>query len=119
MKDLSLLIWLSQLGFSVAFPLAGFILLAVWLRDNQGWGSWVLWVGIILGVICASNLINHSDQKDFGAGWGSWVLWVGIILGVICAFQGLRSAIRSMELLSKSKKQKDDQPPPVGFNDHH
>jgi phosphotransferase system glucose/maltose/N-acetylglucosamine-specific IIC component len=87
MKDLSLLIWLSQLGFSVAFPLAGFILLAVWLRDNQGWGS--------------------------------WVLWVGIILGVICAFQGLRSAIRSMELLSKSKKQKDDQPPPVGFNDHH
>ena len=87
MKDLSLLIWLSQLGFCVAFPLAGFILLAVWLRDNQGWGS--------------------------------WVLWVGIILGVICAFQGLRSAIRSMELLSKSKKQKDDQPPPVGFNDHH
>ena len=87
MKDLSLLIWLSQLGFSVAFPLAGFILLAVWLRDNQGWGS--------------------------------WVLWVGIILGVICAFQGLRSAIRSMELLSKSKKQKDDQRPPVGFNDHH
>lgn len=87
MKDLSLLIWLSQLGFSVAFPLAGFILLAVWLRDDQGWGS--------------------------------WVLWVGIILGVICAFQGLRSAIRSMELLSKSKKQKDDQPPPVGFNDHH
>lgn len=87
MKDLSLLIWLSQLGFSVAFPLAGFILLAVWLRDKQGWGS--------------------------------WVLWVGIILGVICAFQGLRSAIRSMELLSKSKKQKDDQPPPVGFNDHH
>lgn len=87
MKDLSLLIWLSQLGFSVAFPLAGFILLAVWLRDNQGWGS--------------------------------WVLWVGIILGVICAFQGLRSAVRSMELLSKSKKQKDDQPPPVGFNDHH
>lgn len=87
MKDLSLLIWLSQLGFSVAFPLVGFILLAVWLRDDQGWGS--------------------------------WVLWVGIILGVICAFQGLRSAIRSMELLSKSKKQKDDQPPPVGFNDHH
>ena len=28
MKDLSLLVWLTQLGFSVAFPLAGFILLA-------------------------------------------------------------------------------------------
>ena len=87
MKDLSLLVWLSQLGFSVAFPLAGFILLAVWLRDDQGWGG--------------------------------WVLWVGIALGVICAFQGLRSAIRSMELLSKNKRQKDDPPPPISFNDHH
>ena len=43
MKDLSLLIWLTQLGFSVAFPLAGFILLGVWLHDRFGWGQWVIW----------------------------------------------------------------------------
>ena len=85
MKDLSLLVWLTQLGFSVAFPLAGFILLAVWLRDSQGWGS--------------------------------WVLWAGILLGLICAFQGLRSSIKSMERLSRHKK--DDPPPPASFNDHH
>ena len=32
MKDFNLLIWLAQLGLSTAFPLAGFILLGVWLR---------------------------------------------------------------------------------------
>ena len=29
MKNLSLLVWLTQLGISVAVPLAGFVLLAV------------------------------------------------------------------------------------------
>ena len=29
MKDLPLLVWLTQLGLSVAAPLAGFVLLAV------------------------------------------------------------------------------------------
>ena len=53
MKDLSLLVWLTQLGLSVALPPVGFILLAVWLRDRWGWGNWVLWVGIILGIYCA------------------------------------------------------------------
>ena len=53
MKDLSLLVWLSQLGLSVALPPVGFILLAVWLRDRWCWGNWVLWVGIILGIYCA------------------------------------------------------------------
>lgn len=53
MKDLSLLVWLTQLGFSVAFPLAGSILLAVWLRERFGLGAWVIWVGIVLGFLGA------------------------------------------------------------------
>ena len=53
MKDLSLLVWLTQLGLSVALPFGGFILLALWLQSEWGWGQWVLWVGIVLGVICA------------------------------------------------------------------
>lgn len=60
MKDISLLVWLAQLGFSVAFPLAGFILLAVWLRDRWGWGDWVLWAGIALGIICAIDGFRSS-----------------------------------------------------------
>lgn len=50
MKEFNLLIWLTQLGISVAAPLAGFTLLAVWLRQRFGLGIWVLIVGIILGI---------------------------------------------------------------------
>jgi len=60
MKDLNLLVWLTQLGFSVAFPLAGFVLLAVWLHESRGWGDWVIWVGIILGIICAIDGLRIS-----------------------------------------------------------
>ena len=73
MKDLSLLVWLTQLGLSVAFPLAGFILLAVWLRGSFGWGDWVIWAGIALGAVLAIDGLRHSlkqmsrlskDRKD-------------------------------------------------------
>ena len=60
MKELSLLVWLTQLGLSVAFPLAGFILLAVWLRSSLGWGDWVIWVGLVLGLSGAVNGLRHS-----------------------------------------------------------
>ncbi len=60
MKDLTLLAWLTQLGLSVALPLAGFILLAVWLRDQHGWGEWVLWAGILLGLISALDGLRIS-----------------------------------------------------------
>ena len=60
MKDLTLLVWLSQLGLSVALPPVGFILLAVWLRDRFDWGSWVLWAGIMVGLICAVDGLRSS-----------------------------------------------------------
>ena len=50
MKELNLLVWLTQLGISVAGPLAGFILLAVWLRQRFDLGIWVLLVSIVLGI---------------------------------------------------------------------
>lgn len=73
MKNLSLLIWLTQLGFSVAFPLAGFILLAVWLRERFALGGWIIWAGIAIGGICAADGLRTSlkamerlakDKKD-------------------------------------------------------
>lgn len=60
MKDLNLLVWLTQLGLSVALPLAGFILLAIWLHESCGWGSWVIWVGLVLGMICAIDGLRTS-----------------------------------------------------------
>ena len=53
MKELSLLVWLTQLGLSVAVPLAGFIWLSVWLRQTFELGIWVVIIGVILGFYCA------------------------------------------------------------------
>ena len=50
MKELTLLTWLTQLGLSVAVPLGGFVWLGAWLRDSQGWGDWVFWAGLVLGL---------------------------------------------------------------------
>ena len=83
MKNLSMIVWLTQLGLSVALPPAGFILLAVWLRDRFAWGN--------------------------------WVIWVGVALGIICAVDGLRTSLKAMERMSRDK---EENKPPVSFNDH-
>ena len=84
MKKMNLLIWLTQLGLSVVVPLGGFILLALWLRQQFGWGD--------------------------------WVIIVGVLLGVVCAVDGLRTSLKAMERMSKDKK--EEQAPPVSFNEH-
>ena len=60
MKDLNLLVWLTQLGISVAVPLAGFVLLAVWLQEKLQWGNWVVWVGVVLGILSAISGLRSS-----------------------------------------------------------
>jgi hypothetical protein len=60
MKNLNLLVWLTQLGLSVALPLGGFVLLAVWLRQRLNWGVWVIVAGVLLGVICAVDGLIFS-----------------------------------------------------------
>lgn len=53
MKNLQLLTWLTQLGLSTAVPLAGFVWLAVWLRNRFELGLWVVFAGVGLGLLCA------------------------------------------------------------------
>ena len=60
MKQLHLLVWITQLGLSTATPLAGFILLAVWLQKSCGWGQWVIWAAIVLGFYCAVQGFRSS-----------------------------------------------------------
>ena len=58
-KVISYLTWLTQLGLSVAAPLAGFILLGSWLHNSRGWGGWTVGVGVGLGILGAvGGLIN-------------------------------------------------------------
>ena len=60
MKNINMLVWLTQLGLSVAGPLAGFILLSVWLRQRFDLGIWVLFAGLILGISGAVDGIRVS-----------------------------------------------------------
>ena len=73
MKDVTLIVFLTQLGLSVALPLAGFVLLAVWLRSSFQLGLWVIFVGIALGLVCAIDGLRSTlkamarvskDKKD-------------------------------------------------------
>ena len=60
MKDVSLLVWLTQLGISVAVPLAGFTLLGVWLHQQVQLGPWVIVAGVFLGIFCAVEGLRTS-----------------------------------------------------------
>lgn len=60
MKSYSMLIWLTQLGLSVAAPLAGFLLAAIWLRSRFDLGAWIIWVGLFLGLNGAVNGLRVS-----------------------------------------------------------
>ena len=60
MKNLSLLVWLTQLGLSVALPLAGFVLLGVWLYNSFHWGVWIIIACTAVGLICAADGLRSS-----------------------------------------------------------
>lgn len=60
MKNLSLLVWLTQLALSVAVPLVGFVWLGVWLKSQFSWGAWVIIVCVILGLIFAIDGLRYS-----------------------------------------------------------
>lgn len=62
MKNWNLLVWLTQLGISVVVPLAGFVLLGVWLHRSCGWGIWAVWAGLVLGLFSAVSGFRGSLQ---------------------------------------------------------
>ena len=65
MKDISLIVWLTQLGLSVAMPIAGFVLLAVWLQRQFSLGVWIVIVGVVLGLICSvQGLLNSLKTME-------------------------------------------------------
>ena len=60
MKDLRMLVWLAQLGISVAAPPVVLLLLAVWLRNRFGLGPWCILAALALGLICAVSGLRQT-----------------------------------------------------------
>lgn len=58
MKFISLLLWVTQFGFSVVFPLCFFLLLASWLRETYTLGVWVSVVCGILGLLTTVSTVR-------------------------------------------------------------
>ncbi len=60
MKHLHLLIWLTQFGLSILFPIGGFLLLGVWLQSKFSLGSWIILLCIILGLLTAVSTVRTN-----------------------------------------------------------
>lgn len=60
MKEFNLLIWLAQLGISVAVPLTVCIWGAAWLQNRFALGPWVMLIGIMLGLYLAYDAFRTS-----------------------------------------------------------
>ncbi|MBR1683986.1 MAG: AtpZ/AtpI family protein [Clostridia bacterium] len=60
MKDLHLLVWITQLGLSVAAPLAGFTLLGVYLQRRFQTGKWLILAFVIVGLLSAVSGLRET-----------------------------------------------------------
>ena len=58
MKFLSLLLWVTQFGFSAVFPLCFFLIGANWLQNTYALGDWVMAVAAILGILTTVSTVR-------------------------------------------------------------
>ena len=86
MKELNMLVWITQLGMGVAMPLVGFIWLGIWLKNRFSLGAWCVILFCVIGLITAfvssiivikflMRYIKKHDFKVFG--------WYRIALGLL------------------------------------
>ena len=52
---LTLIMWVTQFGFSTVFPLCALLWLAAWLQNNYGIGQWIVVVFGLLGLLISAS----------------------------------------------------------------
>ena len=70
MKFLSMILWVSQFGFSVLFPLCLFLYVGFWLQNRFDLGIWVMIVCGVIGFMtsiqtaksCLHSLLKARDE---------------------------------------------------------
>ncbi len=60
MKELNMLVWITQLGMGVAMPLAGCIWLGIWLKNRFSLGAWCVILFGVIGLITAIDGLKVS-----------------------------------------------------------
>lgn len=63
-KAMEHLVWVTQLGFSLLFPLVCFLWLARWLVGSHGWPAWIWLPAILLGLATGA-----ATFQSFAARW--------------------------------------------------
>ena len=66
MKLLNLLLWVTQFGVSILFPLCFFLMLAAWLQNRFGLGMWIYLVCGTIGFMTSVSTVRaclHSLLK--------------------------------------------------------
>ena len=60
--------YLTQLGFSICFPMIACTMGAVWLCDSRGWGTWIIPVGVVFGIVsglsCFTTFYRHAMRQS-------------------------------------------------------
>lgn len=72
MKALSLILWVTQFGLSVLFPVCLFLYLGYWLQTRFGLGLWVMALCGIIGFMtsistaksCMHSLLKARDEAS-------------------------------------------------------
>ncbi len=71
MKQLQKLVWLTQLGFSLVSPPLLCIFLAHLAQTKLHWGTWIMVVGIVVGLAAAAcsalsffHYFKRTSQKE-------------------------------------------------------
>ena len=72
MKLLNLLLWVTQFGFSILFPLCLFLWLGTWLQNKFDLGIWIVAVFGVLGLLttvstvksCLRSLLKAADEAS-------------------------------------------------------
>lgn len=62
MKFWSLLIWVTQFGFSAVFPMCFFLVLANWLRQQYDLGIWILILFAVLGALTTVSTVRSCTR---------------------------------------------------------
>lgn len=64
--------YLTQLGFSIAFPMIVCTMGSLWLQKRFAMGTWVVFAGVIFGLVsgisCFATFVRHvmreANRKD-------------------------------------------------------